>query len=129
MIFVCVVVYVVVFAIFENFLLQKSFVSIFAVSTTMIENFVITIDVESSLLQNFFDSSFLLQKSFDSKKFFANSEIEKFFAIVASSSTKIILFNDVIIHNFEIVDFFAKIVEKFSVLWNDIEFVKLSKKN
>ena len=50
MIFAYVVVYVVVFVIFENFLLQKFFVSIFAVSTTMIENFVITIDVKSFLL-------------------------------------------------------------------------------
>ena len=135
MIFVCVVVYVVAFVISENFLLQKFFVSIFVISTTMIENLVITIDVESSLLQKFFlitidVESFLLQKFFDSKKFFANNETEKSFVITkVSSSTKIILFNDVIIHNFEIVDFFVKIVEKFSILWNDTEFVKLSEKN
>ena len=135
MIFACVVVYVVVFVIFENFLLQKFFVSISIISTTMIENFVITIDVESFLLQKLFLTtidveSSLLQKFFDSKKSFANNETKNFFAITKiSSSTKIIFFNDVIIHNFEIADFFVKIVEKFSILWNDTEFVKLSKKN
>ena len=121
MIFVCVVVYVVAFIISESFLLQKFFVSISAVSTTMTENFVTTIDVESFLLQKsslttIDVESSLLQKSFDSKKFFADSEAKKSFAIIASSSTKIVLLNDVIIHNFEIVDFFAKIVEKFSIL-------------
>ena len=48
---------------------------------------------------------------------------EKFFV------SEIVLSNDVIVYNFEINDFFAKIVDEFSILWHDIDFAKLSQEN
>ena len=43
--------------------------------------------------------------------------------------TKLVLFNNVIIHRSNAIDFFVKIVEEFSIIWHDIDFADLSKKN
>ena len=55
---------------------------------------------------------------FDLKKTFSND----------SNSSETVLFNDVTIYNFEsnIVDSFVKIVNDFSTLWHDIDFVSMS---
>ena len=55
------------------------------------------------------------------------SSLRKSFADVSSSS-EIVLFNDVIIYNSEsnTVDFFVKIVNDFSTLWHDIDFASMS---
>ena len=79
----------------------------------------------------FYCKSFSIQKFFlqitKSKNFLQITKLKIFSHCFVVN--KNIFFNDVIINNFEIVNFFVKIVEKFFVLWNDIEFVKLSKKN
>ena len=57
-----------------------------------------------------------------------STELKKSFVINFSSS-KIVLFNEIIIYNFEIANFFVKIVKKFSLFWQNIDFAKLSKEN
>ena len=44
------------------------------------------------------------------------------------TSIEIVLFNDVIIYNFNNVDLFVKIIENFFTFWQNIDFVKMSKK-
>ena len=55
---------------------------------------------------------------------------EKFFTNRSSvDSIEIVMFNDVIIYQSIDIKTFVDIVEKFSTLWKNIEFVELSKKN
>ena len=51
------------------------------------------------------------------------------FAAGLSSPPEVILSNDVTIHKSKATDSFAKIVEEFPSLWNDIGFAKMSEKN
>ena len=47
----------------------------------------------------------------------------------ANSKTKIVLFNEITLYNFEATHSFTKIVNEFSNLWRDIDFVDLSEEN
>ena len=50
-------------------------------------------------------------------------------ANIFTSLIEIVLFNDIIVYNFDELDSFVKIVEKFSTLWQNIDFVKMWKEN
>ena len=87
--------------------------------------YVVVVAIEISFSIAFVISSTvtILSKAFHLSQTFV---FEKLFAIVV---IEIVLFNDVTIYNSESNDFFAKIVKKFSALWYDIDFVKMSKEN
>ena len=46
-----------------------------------------------------------------------------------SQTVELVLFNEIIIHQFEIIDSFIKIVKNFFSLWQNIDFVKISEQN
>ena len=108
-IFVCVTIYVIVVVI----KIETIFIDFFNLINVFMSFFTLTM----------FDFSIasLFDFTFDVK-----SILKIFFTNVFSSS-EIVLFNDVIIYNFEsnIVDFFVKIVNDFSTLWHDIDFVNM----
>ena len=58
-----------------------------------------------------------------------DNNFEIFFTNVFISLIEIVLFNDVIVYNFDELNLFVKIVEKFSTFWQNIDFVEMSKKN
>ena len=111
----------------------KKFISV-CVTTYVV---VVVIEIETTLIDfsnlvNVFMSSFT-SEVFDlsvASLFDVTSDVKsilrKSFTNVFNSS-KIVLFNDVTIYNFEsnIVDFFVKIVNDFSTLWHDIDFVNM----
>ena len=87
--------------------------------------YVVVVAIEISFSTAFVISStvIILSKAFHLSQIFV---FEKLFAIAV---IEIVLFSDVTIYNSESSDFFAKIVKKFSTLWHDIDFVKMSKEN
>ena len=142
LIFVCVIVYVVVVVVncviviisilITTFLitifLTIFFVVVMFVVFVMFVVVVVFVVVDVSILQKFFVIIDARKLFFTRvRKSFVN-EIEKFFANF-SISTKIVMSNEIIIYNFETIDFFVKIMNDFLVFWHDIDFVELSKKN
>ena len=136
LILICVVAYIVATVVVENILLQKFFA---ADCVKMFFNVIfLKMFVVDTFLKKFFSTVvefkkfFLIVVEFE-KLFSIVVEFEKLFINVFSSTLlstlKIILFNNVIIHNFNVANFFVKIIKKFLTLWNDIGFAKLFKKN
>ena len=121
-IFVCVVIYAVVAAIDNNFSITFAISSslIILSQTSIVTSFVITLSQTSMSVAE-------LRKTFAIR--IDASDFEKFFTNVFISLVEIVLFNDVIVYNFDELNSFVKIVEKFSTFWQNIDFVEMSKKN
>ena len=92
---------------------------------------IVAIEIKQSItflskITNFQIVKYVTTFVLDLKKFFLFFEKQKIFSNILKI---IIMSNDVIIHRFIETIFFANIIKKYSLLWKNIEFVKLSKKN
>ena len=117
LIFACVVIYVVVVVVDNN---SSTTSVISSIVVILSQAFVVTSSVTT--LSQTSVSVAELRKTFD-------VDFEKLFTDVSISLIEIVLFNDVTVYNFDELDSFVKIVEKFSTLWQNIDFVKMSKEN
>ena len=91
----------------------------FIVVVYVIESFIF--ELQKSFLVFVFD-----RFDFDSLKEIVIDIDEKSFAI---NSSEIILFNDVTIHQSNVIQSFVSIVDEFFALWKNIDFVELSQDN
>ena len=122
LIFACVVIYVVIVVVDNNHSITfvTSSTIIILSQTFIVISFVITLSqISMSIVE--------LRKTFTIR--IDDIDFEKSFTNVSISLIEIVLFNDVIVYNFDELNSFVKIVEKFSTLWQNIDFVKMSKEN
>ena len=120
LIFVCVVIYVVAATVDNSFSITSAISSSLVIlSQTSISSVIILSQISMSVAE--------LRKTFTVR--IDDSDFEKFFTDVSISLIEIVLSNDVIVYNFDELNSFVKIVEKFSTLWQNIGFAKMSKEN
>ena len=103
-----------------------------AISLTMIN--ISSVILFSQSLAFDLRKSFDLRKLFHLRKSFTNQTFDsskrlKLSTTFITSSSNIVLFNDVTIYSFDETKVFRNLIVEFSILWTNSEFVDLSKKN
>ena len=122
-----------IIVIFVTTLIVITVVATSAQSVIIAISLAIRIESISSLISASNVEVFILSQAFDLRKSFTDQTFDlteklKLSITLITSSSNIVLFNDITIYSSNDAKVFRNLIVEFSILWTDSEFVDLSKK-